>query len=400
MSKPFAGVTVLDFSRVFAGPYAAEQLAFLGADVIKIEQPGGEETRFNSMNPALAQAGRSPNFAALNAGKRAITLDLKHPDATAVVHRLVACADVLIENSRPGAMHRMGFDYESLRAVNPRLIYCSISGFGQEGPDRAEPAYDGKIQATSGIMSITGHPASGPTRAGFAVVDTATGMSAAFAIAGALYQRMTTGSGQHIDVAMLDAALSFMAPTVSEHVNGGVHHELFGNMAVSGKPTADMFPVRDGNLQLSCNSEAQFQALCAEIGRPDLLADPRFADWPKRHENGAALRAEIERAFAEDDATAWERRLNKAGVPAARIRSIGEALAHPQLAYRDLLLDLPESTGATERITVLNAPFRFAHDGPGTDLPPPRLGEHTDAILREAGYDAAGIAALRASGAI
>ena len=222
MTKPFAGVRILDFTRYLAGPYGTYQLALLGADVIKIESQEGDETRISPADRAWAARKMAPSFLSMNGNKRSITLDLRKPEAVEIVKRLVAGADVVWENFRGGVMDRLGLGYEALSAVNPRLIYCAVSGFGRTGPERATAAFDGKLQAMSGIMSITGEPERGPTRAGFAICDTIGGMTAALAVSSALYQRTHTGRGQLVDVAMLDAALAFLAGPVSEYTVAGV----------------------------------------------------------------------------------------------------------------------------------------------------------------------------------
>ncbi|HVR48717.1 MAG TPA: CoA transferase, partial [Pseudorhodoferax sp.] len=211
MSKAFHGVRVLDFTHVVSGPFGSYQLGLQGAEVIKVEQRGGEELRFGSLTPEWGKRGYSPGWAALNGNKKSITLDLKKPQAVEIVHRLVAEADVVIENFRPGVMDKLGIGYRALSAIQPQLIYCAVTGFGQEGPDSATGSFDGMIQAVSGMMSMTGDPATGPVRTGFAAADVITGMTAAFAVSAALFQRTHTGQGQYIDVAMLDASMSFMA---------------------------------------------------------------------------------------------------------------------------------------------------------------------------------------------
>jgi crotonobetainyl-CoA:carnitine CoA-transferase CaiB-like acyl-CoA transferase len=251
VSKPFAGVRILDFTRYLAGPYGTYQLALLGADVIKIESHEGDETRVSPADRAWAERKMAPSFLSMNGNKRSITLDLRHKEAIEIVKRLAAGADVVWENFRGGVMDRLGLGYEALAAVNPRLIYCGVSGFGRTGPERTTAAFDGKLQAMSGIMSITGEPAAGPTRAGFAICDTIGGITAALAVASALYQRTHTGRGQLVDVAMLDAALAFIAGPVSEFTVAGIPGRQIGNGSVSRKPTASRFRCGDGYIVLA-----------------------------------------------------------------------------------------------------------------------------------------------------
>jgi len=395
MTRPFDGIRVLDFTQVFAGPFATYQLALLGADVIKIERKGGEQMRFAPGSKEWADRAMAPTWCAVNANKRNIALDLKDPQSLEIVKRLAAKADIVAENFRPGVMDRLGIGYAALSAINPRLIYCAITGFGQEGPARDAPSYDGRIQATSGIMSITGHADGVPTRAGFAVCDALSGMTAAFAMASALTQRTSTGKGQFIDVAMLDATLTFLSPTLCEYTIAGVRQGRFGNQAVSRIPTANLFAVKDEHILLAVNSEAQFRNLLQCIGREDILEDPRFADWPSRIANEPALRGIIETAFAGADAVTWEARLAEAGAPASRIRSLAEAVEHPQLAHRDVLQQVEGPFGP---MTLVGAGFKFAHGGGTVDRPPAILGEHAEEILAEAGYDPDEIAEIRAMG--
>lgn len=391
MTKPFAGLRVLDFTQVFAGPFGSFQLALLGADVIKVERTGGEDMRHAPPVDQWSERGLSTHWLAINANKRSLALDLKRPEGIAVVKRLVESADVVTENFRPGVMEKLGIGYEQLRAVNPRLIYCALSGFGQNGPERESAGYDGKIQAMSGIMSITGYPGMGPTRAGFAVCDALAGMTAAFAVSSALYQRSHTGQGQFVDVSMLDAALTFLSPNVVEWTVGGHKTEQFGNQAVSRRPTANLFKVKDGHLLMAVNTERQFQCLMREIGREDLLADPRFADWRGREANEAALRQEIEAALAAADARTWDKRLNAAGAPCGSIWRIEEIVTHPQLQHRDVLQTIDGPDGP---MTLVGSGFRLAHGGGSVERAPPRLGEHSAEVLAEAGYSSAEIDAL------
>ena len=383
MTRPFEGVRVLDFTQVFAGPFATYQLALLGADVIKVERQGGEDMRRAPGAPEWAARNMAPTWCAVNGNKRNLALDLKDPKSVEIIHRLVANTDIVAENFRPGVMDRLGIGYEALSATNPRLIYCAMTGFGQEGPARDAPSYDGRIQATSGIMAITGHEDGVPTRAGFAVCDALTGMTGAFAMSSALAQREKTGKGQFIDVAMLDATLTFLSPTLSEYLIAGKTQGRFGNQAVSRIPTANLFACKGGHILLAVNTEAQFLNLLREIGREDILDDPRFVDWPTRIANEPALRQIIEDALAEADAPTWETRLATAGAPAARIYGLDEASKHPQLAHRDVLQQIDSIHGP---MTLVASGFKLAHGGGRIDKPPAPLGAHNAEILREAGY--------------
>ncbi len=393
MSRPFSGIRILDFTQVFAGPFGSYQLALLGADVVKVERPGGEDMRTAPPSREWAERDMSPMWASANANKRALELDLKDPDAVAALRQMAKRADVVMENFRPGVMDRLGLGYEALSALNPRLIYCAVSGFGQTGPERETPAYDGRIQATSGIMSLTGYPESGPVRAGFAVCDAIGGMTAAFAVASALFQRSHTGKGQLVDVAMLDATLAFLSPTAAEYLLAGHVQGQYGNQAVSRRPTANLFRAGDGHLLLAVNNEKQFRALAAALGREDLPDDPRFADWEARGQNAAALREIVEAAFAEGGAEVWEARLAEAGAPASRIRSIAEAVEHPQLAHRSVLQEVEGPWGP---MRLVGSGFRLAHGSGAVDRPPPLPGQHNEELLREAGLEEALLARLLA----
>lgn len=396
MDRAFSNIRILDFTRVLAGPFASFQLALQGADVIKIEHPEGEDTRKIARSREWADRQMAPIWMAVNSNKRSLTLDLQKPEAVAVVKRLAREADMVVENFRPGVMERLGIGWPQLREVNPRLIYTAISGFGQKGPESRTPSYDGMIQAMSGLMAMTGTTDSGPTRAGFAAADMITGLSAAYAMSTALYQRTHTGKGQFVDVAMLDAVLNLLAQQVAEFTTTGEVAGRVGNLSPSRKPTADLFQGRDGFILLAVLTEKQYQSLFRALERPDVLEDPRFADWFLRMENAAAMKAEIERALQADSIPNWEARLRAADIPCARVWGIDEITSHPQLAHRAILQTVGSEFGP---LTLAGPAFRMAEGEGGITRPPPRVGQHSEEILREAGYSVADITALRAAGA-
>lgn len=396
-ARPFSGVRILDFTQVLAGPYASYQLALLGAEVIKIERRGGEDMRRTPLSREWAERGMAPPFLAVNGNKRSLTLDLQRPAAREIVRKLAARADVVMENFRAGVMDRLGLGHQALAAVNPRLIYCAISGFGQTGPASAEAGYDGKLQAMSGIMAITGHAEMGPTRAGFAVCDVLSGATGAFAIASALFQRTHTGRGQFIDVSMLEASLAFLATQVADYTVAGHRQQQAGNQAISRKVTANLFRAKDSFLLLAVNDEKQYRSLMTALGRARVLDDPRFADWFLRKENETALRAIIEDALAAEDSKIWERRLNDAGAPCASIWKVEEIIDHPQVAARGVMQTVDSPHGP---LRLMGSGFQMEHGGGKLDTLAPAAGADADAVLAEIGYDAAAIAALRAEAVV
>ncbi len=396
-ARPFEGVRILDFTQVLAGPYASFQLALMGADVIKVERREGEDSRRTPLSREWAERGMASGWMAINGNKRSLTLDLQKAEAKEIIRRLVAEADVVMENFRPGVMDRLGLGYEALKAINPRIIYACISGFGQTGPDSPEAGYDGKIQAMSGIMSITGHEETGPVRAGFAVCDTLTGMTCAFGVASALFQRTHTGVGQFVDVSMLDATLAFLPGPIADWTVAGHRQKQSGNQAVSRKPTANLFKARDGWLLLAVNNDKQYDALLKALGLVQMNSDPRFADWFLRVENEPALRALIEEKLAAATPTEWEERLNAAGAPSAAIWRIEEVIEHRQVKARGLLQEVDSPWG---RLRFAGSGVTLAHGTPKLDKLAPLLGADTDAILAQVGFGPAEIAALRDGGVV
>src|SRR5947209_19150211 len=340
-----------------------------------------------------ADRGLAPGWQAINGNKRSLTLDLQKDEAIKIVKQLAAHADVVMENFRPGVMDKLGIGYAALSAVNPRLIYCAVSGFGQTGPERSGAGYDGKIQAMSGIMAITGHPETGPTRAGFAVCDVLSGATAAFGVSSALFQRNATGKGQLVDVSMLEATLAFLSGQIADFSVAGHRQQLSGNQAVSRKTTANLFRAGDGYILLAVNDEKQYRALMSTLGREDTLSDPRFADWFSRNENEPALRAIIEEALAAKPAREWETILEDAGAPCASIWKVEEVIEHPQIKARGAIQELDTPYG---RLRFAGSGFQLAHGGGKLDSMAPALSAHTDEVLASLGYDAAAIADLRA----
>ncbi len=391
-AQPFANVRILDFTHYLAGPYATFQLAMQGADVIKVEPRGGDGMRIGPVSKEWSERGMGPAWMAVNAGKRSITLDVTKPEGADIVRRLATKIDVVVENFRPGVMERLGIGFAQLSAINPQLIYCGISGFGATGPEARSPSFDGKIQAMSGLMSLTGEAEQGPMRAGFAAADISSGMMAAFAVASALYQRTHTGRGQFVDVAMLDSMLNFLGGLVAETTVAGFRHTQFGNRSVSRKPTADRFRCGNGFIVLAVLTEKQFTALMTVLGCADALQDPRFADWYTRMEHAAALRAIIETAFGDGDPKEWEARLTAASVPCATIYRLEEIIEHAQVAHRGLLQPVETPYGP---VKLVGTAIHLAHGQGGINRPVASAGAHNDEVLALIGYDASGVADLR-----
>jgi crotonobetainyl-CoA:carnitine CoA-transferase CaiB-like acyl-CoA transferase len=400
MSAALNGIRVLDLTNVLAGPLCAYQLALLGAEVVKIEVPdGGDLARQLGADAALNARHMGASFLAQNAGKKSVTLNLKSARGKEVLHRLVATADVLVENFRPGVMARLGVSYDELKQINPKLVYCAISGFGQDGPMRAAPAYDQIIQGLSGIMSITGTPEAAPLRVGYPVADTLAGMMAAFAISSALVRRNATGEGGFIDVSMLDSALTAMGWVVSNYLIAGVQPRAHGNDNITAAPSG-AFRTRDGLINIAANKQEQFVALVAMLGREDLSLDERFAQRENRKHNRAALTVELERELAKNDSAHWEAALNRIGVPAGAVLTVPQALALPQMQQREFLKTFDKVEGLDGPLTVSRTGFKLSGGDPDVHTPPPQLGDHTDEMLRSVGYSAQEIAGFREDGTV
>jgi CoA:oxalate CoA-transferase len=400
MSKALSGIKVLDLTNVLAGPLCAYQLALLGAEVIKVEMPeGGDLARQLGADAALNRSRMGASFLAQNGGKRSITVNLKSDSGKDVLRRLIGSADVLVENFRPGVMDRLGLGYADLRDINRALVYCAISGFGQSGPMRDAPAYDQIIQGLSGMMSVTGDEKCAPLRAGYPVADSVGGITAAFAIAGALVGRQRTGEGAYIDVSMLDSAIVAMGWIISNFLLAGEKPRPIGNDNFTAAPSGT-FKTKTGLLNIAANKQEQFEALAKAVGREDLVRDARFAERESRKRNRAALTVELESALQRKSAADWEALLNRVGVPAGRVLSVPEALESPQVMHRELLQLFDQVPGVDRRVCVLRAGFKMSSGDPGVSSPPPQLGEHTKEVLRQVGYSDREIAALRAAGAI
>ncbi|ANN67786.1 CaiB/BaiF CoA transferase family protein [Bordetella bronchialis] len=401
MQPVLSNIKVLDLSRVLAGPWASQILADLGADVIKVERPGrGDDTR--SWGPPFLkdQAGQDSAdgayFIATNRGKRSITLDLQTPEGQDLVKDLCRDADVVLENYKVGTLARLGLDYAALSRINPRLVYCSVTGFGQTGPRAAEPAYDFLIQAMGGLMSVTGErddkPGGGPQKVGVPIVDLSTGVYAALGIVAALLRRTQTGQGEYVDVAMLDVQVGLLANQAMNFLLGKRVPRRTGTAHPNIQPQRT-FACADGDIVVVAGNDAQFAALCGVIGNPALARDERYATNGQRVKNQASLDPVLDAAFAGQPRAYWLEALKKAGVPAGSINSVPEVFDDPQVVHRAMLRQLPHPVAGM--VPQVMNPLRFGGAALRVDRAPPLLGQHTEEILSEMGLDAARIRSLR-----
>ena len=396
MAGALAGIKVLDLSRVLAGPWAGQLLADLGAEVLKVERPGaGDDTR--QWAPPSLPDGTAAYFLCANRGKRSVTVDITKPEGQEIVRALARDADVVIENYKVGGLKKYGLDYDSLSQLNPRLVYCSITGFGQDGPYAELPGYDYIVQGMSGLMSITG-PANGePHKVGVAVTDLFTGIYASNAILAAIIARNSTGKGQYIDMALFDCALASLANINMNWLIGQQVPPRLGNAHANIVPY-QVFACADGHFILACGNDKQFRAVCQVIGLPALADDERFASNPQRVKHRDSVVPLLAEAFMGNTREQWLKLLDGAGVPCGPINTVDEAFNDPQIRHRGMEIHLQDSVG--QNVPLVGCPIKLSGTPVEYNQAPPKLGEHTDDVLRALGYDAAAIATLREQGTV
>ena len=397
MSKPLEGIRVLDLTNVLAGPFCCHNLAHLGAEVIKVEAAGrGDLARNLGADPELNRKGMGVSFLAQNAGKKSVTINLKHPKGKDLFLRLVRTSDVLVENFRPGVMDRLNLGYETLKGVHPNLIYCAISGFGQDGPWVHRPAYDQIIQGASGVMSITGGSDSAPLRVGYPVADTVGGITAAFAVASALN---ASPRGCFIDVSMLESMLATMGWVVSNYLNAGVEPAANGNENVTSAPSG-AFEAGSGLLNIAANKDEQWVTLTDHLGLSELRDRPEYATREDRKRNRLALKADLETVLKTRPARDWAKELNRMGVPSGAVLTVPEVLQMPQVADRGFLKTFDDVPGVGRDVSITTTGLKLDGEAPNVETPPPLLGEHNLQIWSELGLSEEDLIDLRSEGAL
>jgi len=392
------GIRVLDLTNVLAGPFATLHLALLGAEVIKIENPkDGDLARKLGIVPELNERLMGTSFLAQNANKKSVTLNTKSPEGKDLFKRLAGNADVLVENFRPDVMDRLGLGYAALSSINPRLIYCAISGFGKTGPDALKPAYDQIIQGLSGVMAVNGDERLNPLRAGFPVCDTVGGLNAAFAVMAALYHRERTGEGQFIDVAMLDSIMPLMGWVAANLLIGHQQPVLMGNDNFTAAPSGT-FRTKDGHINIAANKQEQWEALCDELALPGLKTDPRFEKRDIRKRNRKELTPLVEARLTERTTAEWVERLNARDIPSGAILGLEEALTQPQVRHRETLKEVP--VAGLGKIPLFDLTARFEKTPGAITAPPPTLSAHTEEVLAGIGVGPTEFRDLKAKGIV
>jgi crotonobetainyl-CoA:carnitine CoA-transferase CaiB-like acyl-CoA transferase len=392
--KALEGLRVIDFTQAMAAPFCTMNLADLGAEVIKLEPPDGEPTRREG---ALRRNGHGAQFVAINRNKKSFTADLKRPEGVAIVHRLVRTADVFVQNYRPGVAERLGVGYPALSAVNPRLVYCSVSGFGSTGPYGTRGGYDLIAQGMSGVISVTGEEDGALAKSGVPLSDLAAGLFGAYGVLAALEERERTGLGQHVDTSLLEAAMALTVWESTEHwATGRVPGPLGSAHRLSAPYQA--LRARDGYFTVGATHDKFFEGLCRVVERPDLVADPRFADKSGRLAHRVELAAELEKTTAGEERAHWLARLEQEGIPSGPINSYPEALADPHTLARRMVVDLVHPEAGP--VKALGVPVKLSDTPGAVERPAPLLGEHSAALLTELGYSEAEQQALKANGII